>query len=471
MESGTNWKISSKIYPNDRNISAKNYPNHPNVSSKSGTKSLNISSILYPNMAELNEIIEILNPWWKEQTVNPELAKLYQRKVFAKLHQKLSYRQIILISGLRRVGKTTLIYQLIKELLKDYDSKHILYFNFDRKSKELIDIFDKYQELTGIEWKKEKIVVFLDEIAKLTEWSSQIKLIYDSFPNIKLILSSSSSVWLEDEAIKTLAGRYFITTVKPLSFAEFLELKGKSKYLDNLSLWQKEIEQERKRYMLRCFPETIEWEDELMIKDYMRSTIIDKVVKEDLPDKFKNLNKDLLFTLIRMIYSEPGIHIDYDAWSQKLGVNKKSLTRHIFYLEFSYLIRRVKNFRMSVSATSRKLQRAYPYWWALAYSYDAGEDKLMENIVASIADAEYYWRKNEKEIDFLKIKDKKIIPIEVKNKEELSKDDFRHLKYFLTKYKLKEGCIIYMGKEGKIEGDGYVINLIPLWRWLLEEKN
>lgn len=422
-------------------------------------------------MAELNEIIEILNPWWKEKTVNPELAKPYHRAVFTDLHKKLSFRQIILISGLRRVGKTTLIYQLIKGLLNENDPKHILYFNFDKKSRELIDVLDKYQELTGVEWKKERIFLFLDEIAKLKEWSSQIKLIYDSFPNIMLVLSSSSSVWLEDEAIKTLAGRYFITTIKPLSFTEFLELNEKSKYLTNVLLWQKEIESELKRYMLRSFPETIGWDDELMIKDYMRSTIIDKVVKDDLPNKFRNLNKDLLFTLIRMIYSEPGIHIDYDGWSKKLGINKKSLILHVFYLEFSYLIRRIKNFRMGISATSRKLQRAYPYWWALAYSYDAGEDKLMENLVASIADAEYYWRKNEKEIDFLQIKDKTIVPLEVKNKEELSKDDLRHLKYFLTKYNIKEGSVIYKGKVDKIKNEGYVINQIPLWKWLLEAKN
>ncbi len=122
---------------------------------------------------------------------------------------------------------------------------------------------------------------------------------------------------------------------------------------------------------------------------------------------------------------------------------------------------------MSIFATSRKLQRAYPYWWALAYSYGAGEDKLMENIVASVADAEYYWRKNEKEIDFLLVKERKITPIEVKNKEELSKDDLRHLKYFLPKYKIKEGHIIYRGEESKIDSDNYIIKLIPLWKWLL----
>lgn len=421
-------------------------------------------------MAELNEIIEILNPWWKEGKVSPELAKSYRRRAFNLLAPKLPYRQIILLSGLRRVGKTTLMYQIIQELLKANNPLHILYFNFDRKSKELIDIFNAYQELTKIDWKKEKLYIFLDEIAKLKEWSSQVKLIYDSFPNIKFFLSSSSSVWLEDEAIKTLAGRHFIVTVKPLSFAEFLELSGKSKYLENQSLWEKELNYELKRYMLRCFPETIGWDDELMIKDYLATTIMDKVIKEDLPNKFKNLNKDLLYTLIRMIYSEPGIHIDYDTWSMKLGVSKKTLTQHIFYLEFSYLLKKIKNFRVSVFATSRKLQRAYPYWWALAYSYGAGEDKIMENLVGNVANAEYYWRKNEKEIDFLLVKDKKITPIEVKNKEELSKDDLRHLKYFLPKYNVKEGYIIYKGKEDEIKSDGYHVKLKPLWKWLLEEN-
>jgi len=92
----------------------------------------------------------------------------------------------------------------------------------------------------------------------------------------------------------------------------------------------------------------------------------------------------------------------------------------------------------------------------------------MENAVASSIDAKYYWRKDGKEIDFLLVKGKKIIPIEVKNKRELTKNELKNMKYFMEKYKIKQGFIIYNGKEQEIEiNKNKKIKFIPLWKWLL----
>jgi len=415
-------------------------------------------------MEQLKEIGELLNPWWKDNKINKELAKPYKRKVFNRIFKLIDYKQILILSGLRRVGKTTLIYQIIDHLLKKNDSKRIFYFNFDKKVEEITDIFDAYSEMTGIDWKKEKIFVFFDEIAKLEEWGNKIKLVYDAFPNIKFMISSSSSIGLEEEAVKNLAGRYFLINVKPLSFVEYLELRKKRKFLENHELWEKEIKKEFNRYLLRSFPEIIEWKDDLLIKDYLRTTIIDKIIKTDLPEKFKNVNKDLLIELLEIFYSEPGMYLDYDSISKKMRISKNTLFRHVFYLEFSYLLRIIRNFRPRTFTSSRKIQRVYPYWWTLAYCYADNYDKIMENVVASSIDAKYYWRKNGKEIDFLIVDKKKIMPIEVKNKVELAKNDLKNMKYFLEKYGAKEEFIIYNGKMIK----GKKIKCIPLWKWLLE---
>ena len=419
-------------------------------------------------MEEIKQIIELLNPWWKQEKINEELAKSYKRKIFSEILDLVKYKQIIILSGLRRVGKTTLFYQIIEYLLKKYDSNKIFYFNFDKKVRDLTEILDDYEKLTDTNWKKEKIFVFLDEVTKLDEWASKIKLIYDAFPNIKFLISSSSSVRLEEEAIKNLAGRYFLINTKPLSFREYLELRDKNKFLKNINLWKDEIKKEFQEYSLRSFPEIINWKDELLVKDYLRTTIIDKIIREDLPGKFKNVNKDLLLILIEIFYSEPGIYIDYDSLSKKLRISKKTLIKHIFYLEYSYLIKRIRNFRVNVISASKKMQRIYANWWSLAFFYSDNYDKIMENVVCNSIDAKYYWRKNDKEIDFLIVDEKKkIIPIEVKNKKEIAKNDMKNIKYFLKKYKVKEGIIIYDGKEDEINFDSK-IKLIPIWKWLLE---
>ena len=420
-------------------------------------------------MEEIQEILKLLNPWWKENLISQELARPYKREIFPKISGLINYRQIVILSGLRRVGKTTLLYQIIELLIKKINSKKILYFNFDKKVEEIIEILESYQKLVNINWKKEKMFVFLDEITRLNEWATKLKMLYDAFPNLKFFISSSGSLSLEEEAIKNLGGRYFIFNIKPLSFKEYLELKNKKNMLKEASLFEKEIKEEIESYLLRSFPEIVNWEDELLIKDYLRSTIIDRIVKSDLLDRFKNLNKDLLENLLKLFYSEPGIYLDYDGLSKNMKISKKTLIKHIYYLEFSYLIKRIRNFRVSTLSSLRKLQRVYAYWWPVTYCYGSNFDKIMENIVISYADGKNYWRKDGKEIDLVLVNNKGVIPIEIKNKTNLSKEDLKNMIYFLKKNKLRLGYFIYNGEEKEMTLNNKAkIIFIPLWKWLMK---
>jgi predicted AAA+ superfamily ATPase len=414
-------------------------------------------------MIELNETLDFLNPWWKSKEVSSELAKPYKRPFLHKMVELQNYRQIVIISGLRRVGKSTILYQQIENLLKNKNEKTILYFNFDKSTEDLIKIFTAYTELTNIDYKKEKISVFFDEITKLPNWARELKLLYDALPNVKFYISSSSSINLEEEAIKNLAGRYFMINVTPLSFREFLELKNEQKLILNKKLYEKELKKKFYLYLLRSFPEIIHWKDERLIRDYIKTTIIDKVIKSDLPERFKNINKELLFTLLELFYKEPGIYLDYDSLSKNLKISKKTLFKHIFYLEFCYLIRIVKNFRPSTLSTSRKLQRAYPYWWNLSYLHEVNKDKLMESFIASVLDLKYYWRESNKEIDFLRVEDRKIDLIEVKNKEKVEEKDLEGMKYFIKKNKVKSRIVVYNGGSNQYND----IRLFSFWDFAL----
>jgi predicted AAA+ superfamily ATPase len=419
-------------------------------------------------MDEIEDTLLLLNQWWKTKEVSRELAKPYKRAKFLEIEKYEKYRQIIILSGLRRVGKTTLLYQAIAALLKKEEPGRVLYFSFDRKAEDMLKIFEAYSRITGMDYKKEKIFVFMDEITKHSGWADSLKIIYDSHPDIKFYLSSSSSINLEEEAIKNLAGRYFLISIQPLSFKEYLQLKGKEQWLQKSLLYEAEIKKEFRKYLLRSFPETINWQDELIIKDYLRTTILDKIIKSDLPERFRNINKTLLFNLLELVYKEPGYYLGYDSLSKSLGISKKTLFKHIYYLEFCYLVRIIRNFRVSTLSTTRKLQRAYPYWWSLAYCYSDKEDKIMESLIASTLDLHHYWRDAGKEIDFLQVKNKLITPIEVKNKEKLDQADMSHMLFFMKKNKLKEGIIAYQGPEKEEIIEKHKIRLVPFWKLLLE---
>ena len=416
---------------------------------------------------KLNELLVLLNPWWKEKWLNKELARPYKRKQFKGLLKLLGYRQVTIITGLRRTGKTTLIYQLIEALLEKKEPQKIVYFNFDKSVEDAVDVLEEYRKTTGTDWKKEDVLVFFDEIVKLPGWASKLKILYDAFPNIKFVVSASASIALEKAAMKSLAGRYFLMRVDPLDFREYLEMKGKKSAIKNPRLWRQELEEEAEKYLMRTFPETVGFKDELRIKEYLQSLVIDKVMKEDMPGEFGGVSTPLLSRILQLVYGHPGMYLNYDGLSKQLGISKKTLYQHMAYLEFSYLVRIVKNYRPSLHAESRKLQRAYAYWWNLLYVYSDDKDKIVENIVCSYKGLSRYWRKDGKEVDFLDGD----TPIEVKNKKSLSPDDMKSLSYFLSRYGGKGGVVVYRGTDEKtITAGGKKITLLPLWKFLLRRK-
>ncbi|WP_449462348.1 AAA family ATPase [Tardisphaera miroshnichenkoae] len=143
----------------------------------------------------LEDNLSILNPWWTTGQISPTLAKPYKRKAFAEAKRLfMGYRQVVMMVGLRRVGKSTIVYQLISDLLKTEESRRIIYFTFDVNSPDLIEILNVYAKMTGVEWKNEKAYVFLDELQKLPDWDSRLKVLYDSFPNLKFVVSGSASL-------------------------------------------------------------------------------------------------------------------------------------------------------------------------------------------------------------------------------------------------------------------------------------
>ncbi len=115
----------------------------------------------------IDELLRLANEWWLTNKISEEKAKLYHRRSFKELKELINYKQIIILTGLRRVGKSTLMFQLIKEFLKKADKKNILYFNFDEKKIEPMDVLKEYGKITGVEWKNEKCFIFLTKYKKL----------------------------------------------------------------------------------------------------------------------------------------------------------------------------------------------------------------------------------------------------------------------------------------------------------------
>jgi len=128
-----------------------------------------------------------------------------------------------------------------------------------------------------------------------------------------------------------------------------------------------------------------------------------------------------------------------------MGRAKTTLYKAIFYLEFSFLIKRVLNFRPSIRAASRKLSRIYAYHPCLLLPFDVPEEKFAENLVLFELGAEYYWREKDKGIDFLK----NSLAVEVKLKTKISKEDTRSIESFLKNMERNIRKLISLQKTQK----------------------
>ena len=402
------------------------------------------------------------NPWWKSSRVPEVFLGKKREKFYRKIQKFLPLRQILLIYGLRRTGKTTFLYQLIQDLLNSgVDSRHILYFSFDEKVlnlKQLLNTYETYilkQPIT----EESRIYMFLDEIQKLSDWQDQVKLIYDRFPKIKIFLSGSASVNLQRNVRESLAGRVFEFEFPPLSFGEFLEWK-KAKVGD---LHKKELKLLAREYVLKGgFPEIIGEQSSEVIRMYLKSSVLYKILEQDLPAVFGLRDPEFLKALVEYLFSQPGSIINYDSLSSHFGRSKVTVLNYVFYLKYALLVREVRNFRPNLLLASRKGRKLYPYNPAFCFVYlpeDQFFKRALETAVAYALSAKYYYR-NRFEVDFVLRKQNRLYPVEVKAGE----PDVSQVAKFLKKFGGSKGYVVTEDYEEVREN----IEILPLWKVMLE---
>ncbi len=420
------------------------------------------------------EDLEKFNSWWKNGMVRKTLLQTYKRKLYDTAYKNLNRRQILLIYGLRRVGKTVIMFQLIEELLnKGIDPRNILYFSFDELIFDLKDVLESYQILIlrrNFEESNEKIYLFLDEIQKVKDWESKLKTVYDLYPNLKIVISGSAAVNLRKKAKESLAGRIIDLMLEPLSFEEFLELNGKNleRVKKNPDLWKKELLSAFYRYIkLGMLPELAKEEDEEFGRQYILNNLIDRIIYKDLPDEFEIRDRELLKSLVYMAGKNPGMLLDYKAVSKNLGKDQRTIKEYFEYLEFGLLIKIISNYRGSSVSSARKLKKVYPsipcIIFALTQDFDRVLPAVLENVVLFHSRAEFFYKEN-MEVDFLKEEKGQMLAIEVK----LKAEDTKQIKWLSNKFRNKKIKPMMVDLEKETELDG--IKVIPLWKWLLEPR-
>ena len=413
----------------------------------------------------MNErIIEALNKnnkWWTQEFK----IDFRHRDIYDKIQKFLSTRQIISLTGLRKVGKTTIMMKIAEDFIKKLGKENVCYFSFDEfKEIKIDEIIKEYSLILRKNLTKGKYLFLFDEIQKIENWEEQIKRIYDENLNFKIIISGSESLFIRKNSKESLAGRIYEFIVFPLNFKEFLLFKEKS--FKNLKLHKHEILIELGNFLLcNGFPEIV-FENAEISEKYLKESVIEKIIYRDIPQIIPIKEPAVLEQIFNIILEDPGEIINLDDLSQELGISRQTISLYLNYLEKSFLIKKLYNYSRNARKTQKKSKKYYPTIISKSL-LDKKEffGKTFETIVVRELNAEFFWRDTYKnEVDII-LKDKTITPVEVK----AGKIEDKPLKLFMKKYKVSNGIIITYDKNGKTIYGKNKIKIIPFYEYALEK--
>ena len=308
------------------------------------------------------KVLSAYNPWWKTGMVNPKMAKTYKRFAFYEAMKRLdqeSLRRTVVLTGTRRVGKTTIQYQMIEALLnRGVAPQRIVFISMDHPMLKLSafnEILECYHESIYAE---QDVYYFFDEIQYAQDWDKWLKTIYDIQPDTQVVATGSASPALMKGDQESGAGRWSVIPVPTMFFYEYCELleidrpelPKELKVTPLLHMTQQErtqimmqlskVQNHFNRYLqVGGFPELALADNDIMAQQIMREDVVDKVLKRDLPSLYSIRNATELERIFLYLCNVSSEIVSIEAITRELnGVSRTTVENYIRYLESANLI-------------------------------------------------------------------------------------------------------------------------------------
>jgi len=311
------------------------------------------------------KVLQQYNPWWRNPSTVKEQSKPQKRFAYFEAMKTILHttiRRFAVLSGARRVGKTTILYQMMESLLgQGITPRNILYISFDNPIIKLVsveDVLNIYESLYPIEGDR---YLFFDEIQYTANWELWMKVLYDSRININLTATGSASPILEKGSADSGAGRWSILKVPTMSIYEYCDLlqlpdrpmlpehllltdlvKMSSGDLADLINRFVPLQQHFNRYLtIGGFPELVLSDDDIYAQRMLREDVVDKVIKRDVLSLFNVRNPLLMEKLFLYLCMNSSEILNAQTASKELeNISVSTLENYINFLEKSNLIYR-----------------------------------------------------------------------------------------------------------------------------------
>lgn len=405
-----------------------------------------------------------LNPWWRGDY---HLEGYRERDLRGELQPFMEQPQIVAVTGLRRVGKTTLLRKLAEDALEDVGATKVVYFSFDEYQRgSLREVLDTYQDVTEEDLSEGETLVLLDEIQKLEGWPDQLKTLYDMYKgDVKFVVSGSESLFIRAGSRETLAGRLFDFQLRTLSFREYLRFKDID--YEPIGVQERELEDHFEAFVrTQGFPELVDVEDRAVARKYLRESLVERVIFRDLPTLTGLQNVQVLESVLNILMEQPGQIVKISDLAGELDITRKTLSNYLTYLEQAFLLRRLYNYSGNRRKVERKLRKFYPTILSADLAYrdePLARSRAFEAIVVHHLDAEFFWRDPyQHEVDIV-LGEEEPVPVEVK----WGSVDTGSVERFMEKFDVDRGFVISRDVEETREVQAGTVEVVPAYKFLL----
>ncbi len=418
---------------------------------------------------------------------------LYPRKIYPLLKKEFRNKNIVVLTGSRQVGKTTLLKMLERDFRKQ--KKSTLFLDLDLIDNlehfESSENFLNYLKLNGFDTKKPHII-FIDEFQHSPNPTKILKNLSDHYPNLKIYISGSSSLAMADHLKESLTGRKSVYHLHPLSFEEFLTFKKESQFLKYLKNWKDGLNLSSKQneriwrileefLVFGGYPKVVlQKTKEEKIKELKE--IFNSYIRKDIKEFLKMKNIVSYNRLIELLAVNIGNLVNLYKMSSELSLFRELVEKYLFLLEETFVIKMIRPYFKNKKKEIVKMSKVYfedlglrnlalNNFNSLRIRQDNGailENYLLGEITKAnltLFDLKFWRRKMGSEVDFIFSQNGENIPIEAKY-QKFSSRKFSlpsGVKNFIEEYHPKRAIVVNnnLSRKGKIKNT--IIEFVPFY--------
>ncbi len=332
----------------------------------------------------MREVLAAHNPWGATLTYGIDRLFHYQ-EIVELLHRK----EIQVLSGIRRCGKTTLLKQCMRHLLdQGVPAERILFVPCDEPLLHLRTFEDLHQLISTFTKGSGRYYVLLDEVQAIKGWEKYLKGRYDAQTNIKFLVSGSTASFFERDVATQLTGRYFFHRIVTLQYEEYQRFRPEGSLLEYLE-WG-------------GFPEVVRAASERERIALLRS-YLDTILERDIIERCAIRNRTVAKALFKSLLVTAGGRIAVNRLAKQFRLDRRSVARYLDAAADSFLIYRVSFFSSSRRKNRHMLEKFYPcdigFTRLLAKRFEPG--RAAEWSVLHKLGTASYWSNGEGEVDFI----------------------------------------------------------------------